>query len=65
MAFDSHAPGLAVATDDVIRSFGMAPTPSNLCAMAEEMERRLRIYPGGPVMAGRIVRELQRRAAAR
>ncbi len=62
MAYDAQAYDLAAETDDVIRGFGMTPTPINLVSMAAEMERRLRIYPGGVVQAGRIVRELQRRA---
>lgn len=62
MAYDAQAYDLDAETDDVIRGFGMAPTPINLVSMAAEMELRLRIYPGGMVQAGRIVRELQQRA---
>jgi hypothetical protein len=53
---------LARETDAVIVSFGLPVTRNNLCAMAEEMERRLHLFPGGWVQAGRIIRELQRRA---
>ena len=64
MPFDAQADDLASETEEVIRSFGIAPTATNLCCMAAEMERQLRIYPRGPVRAGRIVRELRRRALA-
>ena len=64
MAFDASAPDLAAETDEVIRSFMMTPTPFRLWAMAAEMERRLRLYPGGAIQVGRIVRELRRRALA-
>ncbi len=62
MAYDAESFDLAAETDEVIRGFGMRPTRNNLCSMAEEMERRLRIHPGGVVWAGRIVAELRRRA---
>ncbi len=62
MPFDAETHDLAAETDEVIGSFGMRPTRNNLCVIAEEMERRLRIYPGGVVRAGCIVRELRRRA---
>ena len=65
MPFDAQAYDLAAETDDVILSFGLAPTPANLCSMAAEMERRLRLHPGGSVQAARIVRELRRRAVWR
>jgi hypothetical protein len=61
MPFDA-ASDLAHETDAVIRAFGLAPTRDNLWLMAEEMERRVHIFPGGWVLAGRILRELQRRA---
>ncbi len=62
MAYDAEGFDLATETDAVIHSFGMRPTRNNLCSIAEEMERRLRIYPGGMAQAGRIVGELRRRA---
>ena len=61
MPFDA-ACDLARETDAVIRRFGLAPTRVNLWIMAEEMGRRLHIFPGGWMLAGRIQRELQRRA---
>jgi hypothetical protein len=66
MPYDGRAVesgGLVSEADEVIRAFGMAPTPTNLCSMAAEIERGLHIYPGGPVQASRVIRELQRRAA--
>jgi len=65
MAFDSpDRNDIAAETDEVIGSFGMSPTRNNLFCMAEEMERRLRFYPGGRLRAWRIVAELTRRAIA-
>ena len=64
MPFDAQADDLAAETDGVIRWFGLAPRAANLCSMAAEIERQLRIHPGGPVQAGRIVQELRRRALA-
>lgn len=58
------APDLARETDAVIAAFGLAVTRNNLLVMAEEMQVRLRIFRGGVLLAGRIVRELQRRALA-
>lgn len=62
MPFDAQTPDLGAETDAVIRSFGMPPTRTNLFSIAEEMERHLRIYPGGRVRAWQIVQELNRRA---
>ena len=56
--------GIVSEADEVIRAFGMAPTPANLCAMAEEIERRTHIYAGGPVRGCQVVRELYGRASA-
>jgi hypothetical protein len=53
---------IAREADAVIASFGLPVTLNNLCAIAEEMERRLHLFPGGWVKAGRVMRELQRRA---
>ena len=64
MAFDAQAFDLAAETDEVVRSFEMRPTRSSLWTMAEEMQRRLRVYPGGAVQAARIVAEIKRRALA-
>ena len=62
MAYDAEAYDLAAETDAVIHSFGLPPTRNNLASIAEEMERRARIYPGGLLRADRVIRELQRRA---
>ena len=55
---------LQIATDLVIGSFGLPLTAVNLSQMAAEMERRVHIFRGGPVLAMRIVAELHRRAVA-
>ncbi len=47
----------------MIRAFGLRPTINNLYGMAEEIERRIHIYPGGPTGAEAVIRELQRRAS--
>ncbi len=65
MAFDAQpCDDIAAETDQVIAAFAMTPTRNNLFCMAEEMERRLHIYPGGAVRAWRIAAELTRRAIA-
>lgn len=65
MPYDGQAfecGGLSSEAEEVVRAFGMAPTPPNLCAVAAELERGLHIYPGGPVRASRVIRELRQRA---
>jgi hypothetical protein len=56
------SPDVGRETDAVIAGFGLPATRNNLCIIAEEMRRRLHIFPGGWGLAGRIIRELERRA---
>ena len=63
MAFDALPDfDLVAQTDAVIGEFDLPLTKNNLYAIAEEVERRLRLYPFGVVRTGLILREIQRRA---
>ena len=63
MAYDAQPDfDLAAETEAVVREFELPLTKNNLYAIAEEVERRLRLYPYGVVRTGRILREIQRRA---
>ena len=51
-------------TDEIVRDFGDEATPSELLALADEVEAAGDIDDKARIMAAMVARELRRRAAA-
>ena len=65
MTYPSHPlarPDVGGHADLVMTCLDFPLTTNGLCDAAAELERRIHIFTGGPVLAVRIVEELRRRA---